>query len=133
MVINSFFQTGNFTLTIFFHSFTNPKHLCGECREEMFGPVCCDTYQQMHDCFYICGIRMITSVEAFSSPALDITISEEVNTRYYSDNIPSFPEGHEIFPHVSNPYVVLLTTWTVSFLNVDCYYFSKTAWFIHLP
>ena len=107
------FQTGNFTFSALFHSYLNPRHLCGECVEN--GSVCCDTIDQTDNCSSICQFRQVFSVQPYEATALDVELSGGV-AEYQSDNISMFAQGPSVFPitNRSNPYTVELRTWTVS-------------------
>lgn len=70
---------------------------------------------------------MILLIESFSSPALDITISDIYRTYYYfSDNFTFTSKGNELIPpRIPNPHIIQLTTWTVSLIpDLYTYYFS---------
>ena len=107
------FQTGNFTFSALFHSYMNPRHLCGECVE--YGQVCCDTVDLTDNCARNCDFRLVFSVQPYLATALDEELSRG-GAEYLSDNIPMFAQGPSAFPKTnrSNPYTVELRTWTVS-------------------
>ena len=107
------FQTGNFTFSALFHSYLNPRHLCGECVEN--GSVCCDTVFQTDNCPKNCDFRQVFSVQPYEATALDVELSRGA-AKYQSDNISMFPQGPSVFliTNRSNPYTVELRTWTVS-------------------
>ena len=109
----SLFQTGNFTFSALFHSYLNPRRLCGECVEN--GAVCCDTIDQTENCPQNCDFRLVFFVQPYLATTLDVELSRG-GAEYRSDNIPIFPQGPSAFPETnrSNPYTVELRTWTVS-------------------
>ena len=109
----SLFQTGNFTFSALFHSYMNPRHLCGECVEN--GAVCCDTVKQTGNCPLNCDFRLVFFVQPYLATALDVEFPRG-RAEYLSDDIPMFSQGSGVFPvrNRSNPYTVELRTWTVS-------------------
>ena len=107
------FQTGNFTFSALFHSYMNPRHLCGECVEN--GAGCCDTVNQTDNCGNHCYLRLVFSVQPYLATALDVELPRTI-PEYKSDDISMFAEGPNAFPitNRSNPYTAELRTWTVS-------------------
>ena len=68
-------------------------------------PLCCDTFNQTDNCPSDCHLRMVFSVQQFSSPVRDVVLRSR--PPLYSDNVAEFGNGSEAF-------VAELTTWTVS-------------------
>lgn len=95
-----------------FHSYYNPGHLCGECREEDFGPVCCDTFNQTDNCPAVCGLIMLFSMQPYEASVLDVHVDLPRLT-FLSDSI-SLSEAFSFLSGSSSPYTVELRTWTVS-------------------
>ena len=107
------FQTGNFTFSALFHSYMNPRHLCGECVEN--GSVCCDIDDQTENCPQNCDFRLVFYVQPYLATALDVELPSG-GPEYRSDNISMVAQGSSAFPvtNRSNPYTAELRTWTVS-------------------
>ncbi len=105
---------GNFTLSVMFHSYVNPKRLCGECRlpEYGTGPVCCDTFNQTDKCSGGCLFRYVYSIESYGEPPKYVYLPVQPPV-FQSDNISEFPKYIHT-SNFSNPLKLQLTTWTVS-------------------
>ena len=103
---------GNFTFSAFFHSYSNPDHVCGECRED--GQIVCCDRVNLTGCSTDCGLRITFSIQPFDSPPRDVPLPNQI--KIPSDSI-TFEEGPIVFntsPRKPNPYIVQLSTWTVS-------------------
>ncbi len=110
------FQTGNFTLSVTFHSYMNPDSLCGECRPGV-EPVCCDTFNQTENCPKACLFRFLVSLEQFEEPLHYVPLPARPPD-FRTDNF-TIPEGLDAFnvSNISNPFTLQLDTWTVSDLR----------------
>jgi len=104
-------------LSVHFHSYVNEHHHCGECREEEFGPVCCDTWNTTLTCPYPCGVRLAISIEPYNSSIRDIYLKPH-KPDFSSDNISIFRESPNLFNYsrISNPYDTEFEVWTVSIM-----------------
>ena len=125
VAINSFvwqfyFQIGNFTLSVMFHSYLNNERLCGECHllNCTLQPICCDTINNKdQNCYRPFYFRYVLSVEAYKEPLRHVSLPA-CRPDFRSDNITMFPVGPNAFikSRISNPVSLQLHTWTVSII-----------------